>query len=279
MYFFYLIVLKVLILNKTNLQYSLLHNYRMNLKKIKSSIKIIILCGGFGTRLAEETRLVPKPMVKIGRKPILLHIINLYAKYNYKNFILACGYKANVIFNFFSNKNTKYRNMYNKELNIFPVDTGLKTMTGGRLLKLKKYFGKKEIFMTTYGDGLCNVNIDRLLKFHIKHKKIATMTIVRPPARFGVVTFNSKKIIEKFEEKPQVSEGWINGGFFVFDSRIFNYIKNSDSMLEKYTFEKLSKLKQLVAFEHVGYWQCMDTLRDKIYLNKMCKIGKTPWTR
>ena len=245
----------------------------MKFKEIKKSIKTIILCGGFGTRLAEETKFIPKPMVKIGKKPILEHIIHFYKMYGFSKFILSCGYKAKIIKDYFKISKNK------KNLEIISMNTGLKSMTGGRILKLKKLFKKNEVFMVTYGDGLSNVNIDKLLKFHLKHKKIATMTIVRPPARFGIVEFNNKKIIKKFEEKPQVSEGWINGGFFIFDYRIFKYIKKNNQMLEKYTFKKLVELNQLVAYEHAGYWQCMDTLRDKNFLNKIWKTGKAPWIK
>lgn len=245
----------------------------MKLKKIKNSIKTVILCGGFGTRLAEETKFIPKPMVKIGKKPILEHIIHFYKMYGFSKFILSCGYKAKIIKDYFKISKNK------KNLEIMSMNTGLKSMTGGRILKLKKLFKKNEVFMVTYGDGLSNVNIDKLLKFHLKHKKIATMTIVRPPARFGIIEFNNKKIIKKFEEKPQVSEGWINGGFFIFDYRIFKYIKKNNQMLEKYTFKKLVELNQLVAYEHAGYWQCMDTLRDKNFLNKIWKTGKAPWIK
>ena len=245
----------------------------MKLKKIKNSIKTVILCGGFGTRLAEETKFIPKPMVKIGKKPILEHIIHFYKMYGFSKFILSCGYKAKIIKDYFKISKNK------KNLDIMSMNTGLKSMTGGRILKLKKLFKKNEVFMVTYGDGLSNVNINKLLKFHLKHKKIATMTIVRPPARFGIIEFDNKKIIKKFEEKPQVSEGWINGGFFIFDYRIFKYIKKNNQMLEKYTFKKLVELNQLVAYEHAGYWQCMDTLRDKNFLNKIWKTGKAPWIK
>jgi len=245
----------------------------MNLELLKSKIKIIILCGGLGTRLAEDTKKIPKPMIKIGNQPILMHIIKLYHSYKYKNFILATGYKAKIIKNYFLSSINKFK------FNILCHYTGKQTMTGGRILKLKKFFKEKEIFMVTYGDGLSDLNLTKLLKFHLKHKKIATMTVVRPPARFGVVNFSTNKLIKLFEEKPQISEGWINGGFFIFDYRIFNYIKNSQTMLEKYTFQKLVKLKQLVAYQHFGYWQCMDTLRDKILLNKLYKDGTRPWIK
>jgi glucose-1-phosphate cytidylyltransferase len=245
----------------------------MNTELLKSKIKTIILCGGLGTRLAEDTKKIPKPMIRIGNQPMLLHIMKLYNIYNFKNFLLATGYKSEIIEKYFEKKKNKFN------FNISCVYTGAKTMTGGRILKLKKFFNKKEIFMVTYGDGLSNVNLTKLLKFHLKHKKIATMTVVRPPARFGIVNFYLNKLIRIFEEKPQISEGWINGGFFVFDYRIFKYIKNSKTMLEKYTFQKLVNLKQIAAYEHFGYWQCMDTLRDKILLNKLNKRKIKPWIK
>ena len=231
-------------------------------------MKVVILCGGLGSRLGEETKSLPKPMVKIGGKPIVCHIMDIYKFYGFNDFILATGYKKNVIEKYFK-----------KKRNVRCVYTGKKSMTGGRLLRLKKFLCKDENFLLTYGDGLTNQNIKKLYKFHLKHKKIATMTIVRPPARFGIIEFNNKKIIKKFEEKPQVSEGWVNGGFFIFDYRIFKYIKKNNQMLEKYTFKKLVELNQLVAYEHTGYWQCMDTLRDKIFLNKIWKTGKAPWIK
>lgn len=228
-------------------------------------MKVVILCGGIGSRLAEETKKVPKPMVKIGKLPILVHIIRLYQKFGFKEFILATGYKSKIIKKYFS-----------KDKSVNCVYTGKNTPTGGRLLKLKKLLKFESDFMLTYGDGLSNQNIKRLVKYHLSHKKIATMTVVRPPARFGEVRLKGKRI-KLFTEKPQTSYGWINGGFFVFNYRIFNYIKKYSDMLEKKPLEMLSQKKQLMAYKHENFWQCMDTLRDKNLLNKLIKNKKALW--
>tara|TARA_B100000586_G_scaffold230006_1_gene178596 strand:+ start:381 stop:1079 length:699 start_codon:yes stop_codon:yes gene_type:complete len=230
-------------------------------------MKVIILCGGIGSRLAEETKLIPKPMVKIGNLPILLHIIKIYKHYGFNEFILATGYKSSIIENYFKNKK-----------NIKCVYTGKNTLTGGRLLKLKKFFRNGENFMLTYGDGLTNQNIKKLVNFHIKHKKIATMTTVKPPARFGEVFLKGSRII-KFEEKSQLNENWINGGFFVFNYEIFKFIKEDQIMLERQPLTKLTKINQLRAFRHTGFWQCMDTMRDKNILLSLLKNKKAPWIR
>ena len=230
-------------------------------------MKVIILCGGIGSRLAEETKLIPKPMVKIGNLPILLHIIKIYKHYGFNEFILATGYKSSIIENYFKNKK-----------NIKCVYTGKNTLTGGRLLKLKKFFRNGENFMLTYGDGLTSQNIKKLVNFHIKHKKIATMTTVKPPARFGEVFLKGSRII-KFEEKSQLNENWINGGFFVFSYEIFKFIKEDQIMLERQPLTKLTKINQLRAFRHTGFWQCMDTMRDKNILLSLLKNKKAPWIR
>ena len=230
-------------------------------------MKVIILCGGIGSRLAEETKLIPKPMVKIGNLPILLHIIKIYKHYGFNEFILATGYKSSIIENYFKNKK-----------NIKCVYTGKNTLTGGRLLKLKKFFRNGENFMLTYGDGLTSQNIKKLVNFHIKHKKIATMTTVKPPARFGEVFLKGSRIT-KFEEKSQLNENWINGGFFVFSYEIFKFIKEDQIMLERQPLTKLTKINQLRAFRHTGFWQCMDTMRDKNILLSLLKNKKAPWIR
>jgi glucose-1-phosphate cytidylyltransferase len=230
-------------------------------------MKVVILCGGFGSRLSEETKLIPKPMVKIGRIPILSHIINIYKKHGLNDIILATGYKSQKIKKYYSNKK-----------NIRCVFTGLKTLTGGRILRLKRYFKSNEDFMLTYGDGLSSQNIRRLYKFHSLHKKIATLTAVKPPVRFGEIFLKENKVAS-FREKPQLSSNnnWINGGFFVFNSKIFNYISDDNMMLEREPFQRLTQEGQLMAYKHAGFWQCMDTLRDKILLNKIYKSKKIPW--
>ena len=232
-------------------------------------MKTVILCGGYGTRLSQETRIKPKPMVKIGKIPILQHIMNIYSRYGFDNFILALGYKGHFIKKYFKNK---------KNNNLKLVDTGINTLTGGRLLRLKKFFKKGENFMLTYGDGLSNQNLKKLLKFHLKHKKIATMTVVRPPVRFGEVKLKGN-LVSRFKEKPQSSTAWINGGFFVFNYKIFDFIKNDKIMLEREPMEKLQKIKELYGYKHTGFWQCMDTLRDKNYLNKLYKSNKLAWLK
>ncbi len=227
-------------------------------------MKIIILAGGLGTRLSEYTNTIPKPMVKIGGKPILLHIINIYKKYGFKDFYIAIGYKGNVIRKFFQKKN--------KNLNIKIIETGKNTMTGGRLKRMKKYVGN-ETFMMTYGDGIANIDIQKLLNFHKKNKKLVTMTAVRPPARFGALKIKGNKV-KYFKEKSKIDEGWINGGFFVMEGKFLNYIKNDKTYLEREPLEKITKKKELVAFKHEGFWQCMDTIRDKKILEEAIKNKK-----
>jgi len=231
-------------------------------------MKIVILAGGLGTRLSEETKLIPKPMLKIGNKPILWHIINIYRHFGFKDFIIASGHKSKIIEKYFSKKLCN--------LNIKVVNTGKYSLTGCRVYRLKKYL-KNERFMLTYGDGVSNVNIKKLIKQHIKTKKIATITIVRPPARWGAVKIENNNI-KRFEEKNNKNEGWVNGGFMIFEPKIFNYInKKINCVLERDVFNSLIKKQNLSAFKHPDYWQCMDTLREKNLLNKMWKLNRAPW--
>ena len=232
-------------------------------------MKTIILCGGYGTRLSEETTIKPKPMVKIGNKPILEHIMSIYEYYGYNQFILALGYKSEYIKKFYKNKKNK---------NIDLVYTGKDTKTGGRLLRLKNYLKNEKTFMLTYGDGVSNINIKNAIRFHKNHGKIATITAVRPPVRFGELKIGRNKV-KSFKEKPQVGQGWINGGFFIFNNKVLNFIKDDQTMLEKEPLEKLTKTGQLMAFEHKGFWKCMDTMRDKILLNKLWKEGNALWKK
>jgi len=225
-------------------------------------MKVVILAGGFGTRIAEANG--PKPMVNIGNKPILYHIINYYKKFGYNDFIVALGYKGD----FIKKKFKKYK------FNIQFVDTGLNTMTGGRIKKLKKYLNN-ERFMLTYGDGLSNVNLSKLLKLHIASKKIATVTAVHPPARFGEIVIKSNRVAE-FNEKIQSKQNWINGGFFVFEPEFLNYIKSDQTSLEAEPLTKISKEGLLGAYKHEKFWQCMDTMKDKKYLEELWK-KKAPW--
>ena len=253
-------------------------------------MKCIILCGGLGTRLSEETHLRPKPMVEIGGKPILWHIMKIYEKYNVFDFELALGYKAEVIKDYFLNYhsltndfsiNTKtgkinLLNEVSENWNVNLNDTGLHTMTGGRLLRLKNRLKDSKTFMLTYGDGVSNINLEKLLNFHNSHGKIATLTAVRPPVRFGELIINNDKV-GIFEEKPQATKGWINGGFFIFNQEIFDFIDGDETMLEREPLERLSKAGQLMAYKHKGYWQCMDTLREKELLEKLWKSKNAPW--
>tara|TARA_B100001996_G_scaffold147818_1_gene112580 strand:+ start:164 stop:856 length:693 start_codon:yes stop_codon:yes gene_type:complete len=227
-------------------------------------MKVVILAGGLGTRLSEYTKLIPKPMVKIGGKPIILRIINLYKKYGFNEFYIALGYKGNVIRNFFKKKM--------KDVKINLIETGKNTMTGGRLKRLKKYLDN-ETFLMTYGDGVSDINIKKLVKFHKKNKSLMTLTAVRPPARFGSIKIKGDYVYY-FKEKSSVDEGWINGGFFVIEPKIFKYIKNDKTHLEREPFEKLAKKKSIKAFKHKGFWQCMDTKRDKDLLDKIIKKKK-----
>jgi glucose-1-phosphate cytidylyltransferase len=227
-------------------------------------MKVVILAGGLGTRLSEYTKTIPKPMVKINKKPILFYIMKHYANYGYKDFIIASGYKGEVIKKYFNKKKHGW--------NIKIVDTGQNTMTGGRLKRLKKYLIDENFFLT-YGDGLSNVNIKKLIKFHKKNKKLVTMTAVRPPARFGAIKIRKNKVIY-FKEKSNLDEGWINGGFFVMNNKIFEFIKNDKTFLEREPLEKIGKKNQLFAYKHPGFWQCMDTVRDKEILENNFKNKK-----
>jgi glucose-1-phosphate cytidylyltransferase len=223
-------------------------------------MKTIILAGGLGTRIAEYTDKIPKPMVNVGNKPILSHIMNYYQSYGHDEFIIASGYKKEVISEYYKNS---------KEFkNIKIIDTGKDTMTGGRLLRLKAYITDGEDFFMTYGDGLCSVNLDELVKFHKNHKKIATVTAVHPPVRFGELEIEGEDVIE-FEEKSQAKAGWINGGFFTLNHKIFEYLKNDQTLFEKEPMKNLLKDKNLKAYKYDGFWKCMDTLRDKIDLEKI----------
>ena len=225
---------------------------------------VVILAGGLGSRLSEITKTIPKPMVKINGKPILLRIMKHFAKYGFKNFYIALGYKGKIIKKYFTKNNFGW--------NVNLINTGKKTMTGGRLRRLTKYL-KKETFLMTYGDGLSDVNLNKLLKFHRKNKKLVTLTAVRPPARFGNLKIQGHNV-EYFREKLNTDEGWINGGFFVMEPEFLKYIKNDKTYLEKEPLEILAKKKQLIAFKHKHFWQCMDTLRDKINLEKILKQKK-----
>ena len=253
-------------------------------------MKTVILCGGKGTRISEETTVKPKPMVSIGDKPILWHIMNHYASYGQTDFVCALGYMGDYIKNYFhsfytlnsdftinlSSGNISYHSEPQKKWNVRLIDTGAESMTGGRLWRLRDFLKNSGTFMLTYGDGLADINVEELIKFHKSHGKIATVTAVRPPARFGEMRFEGN-MVTNFAEKPQTSDGWINGGFFVFETKIFDYLHNEETILERDPLENLVKDQQLMSFKHNGFWQCMDTLRDKNYLNEIWESGKAPW--
>jgi len=238
-------------------------------------MKVIILAGGFGSRLSEYTKLIPKPMVKVNSYPLLIHIMQIYIKHNIKDFIIAAGYKSHVIKNYFKNFKKSGKNfsckISGKECNVVIVDTGLNSLTGGRIKRASKYLSNSdEDFMFTYGDGVSDINISKLQRFHKKTKKIITVTAVRPPARFGEIRMK-KNLVYFFKEKPQVTDGWINGGFFVAKKSFLKLIRGDKEILEKYPLERSAKNKQLSAYKHKGFWKCVDTKRDKDELDKILK--------
>ena len=252
-------------------------------------MKVVILAGGFGSRLQEETTIRPKPMVEIGGKPILWHILNIYSAYGFNEFVLALGFKAEYIKEYFLNfyalnndltvdladgKSEIHQGRQpNWKINL--VDTGLNTMTGGRIKRLQSWIGN-DTFMATYGDGLADISITELVAFHKSHGKIATLSAVRPPARFGGLKIEDGQIVE-FVEKPQSGEGWINGGFFVLEPAIFDYIAGDDTSFEWEPMRKLAADGQLMAFQHDGFFQPMDTIRERNILEKLWSSGKAPW--
>jgi glucose-1-phosphate cytidylyltransferase len=253
-------------------------------------MKVIVLCGGLGTRLSEETSIRPKPMVTIGDKPILWHIMNCYSSFGFQDFVLALGYKGEVIKNYFLNYHSisgdsiidlatgqaKLIRPETPDWRISLIETGASTMTGGRLQRLKPLLAEEKTFMLTYGDGVSDVNISDLLKFHQSHGKIATLCAVRPPARFGRLILDDS-LVTDFKEKAQGIEGWINGGFFVFERSIFDYLTDDHCVLEESPLQRLAADGQLEAFRHEGFWQCMDTLRDKHLLEELWQKQPAPW--
>tara|TARA_B100001559_G_scaffold314950_1_gene316096 strand:+ start:1116 stop:1826 length:711 start_codon:yes stop_codon:yes gene_type:complete len=228
------------------------------------NMKVVLLAGGFGTRISEYTKTIPKPMIKINGKPLLLHIMQYYANHGFKNFYIALGYKGEIIKKFFNKK------FFDWSINL--IETGKNTMTGGRLKRLTKLIGN-ETFLMTYGDGLSNINLKSLIKFHKKNKKLVTLTAVRPPARFGALKLKGQ-YVRYFKEKSHLDEGWINGGFFVMEPEFLKFIKNDSTYLEREPLEKMTKKRQLIAFRHKGFWQCMDTKRDKDNLEKILRSKK-----
>lgn len=254
-------------------------------------MKVVILAGGFGTRISEESHLIPKPMIEIGGKPILWHIMKYYSSYGYNDFIVCCGYKQYVIKEFYSdyylhmsdvtfdftNENKiVVHNNYTEPWKVTLVDTGLNTMTGGRIKRVKEYINN-EPFMLTYGDGVSDININKLVEFHKSHGKIATISAIQPGGRFGILDINNDECVKNFKEKSKEDGGWINGGFMVLNPEIIDYIDGDETVLEKEPLETIAKEEQLKAYRHYGFWQCMDTMRDKELLENLWSEDKAPW--
>ena len=253
-------------------------------------MKTVILCGGRGTRLYPDTELRPKPLVEVGNYPILWHIMKIYSYYGFDEFVLALGYKGEEIKNYFLNYHLRSGDVsmdlrpgridhdlsQNENWAIDMIDTGFSSLTGGRLARLELVLRDKGTFMLTYGDGVADVNVKDLLSFHRSHDKIATVTAVRPAGRFGVMEFDGDKVVE-FREKPQVGQGWINGGFFVFEPEVFDYLSGDQTVLEGQPMENLARDGQLMAFKHAGFWHCMDTPRDRDELSEMWKNNRAQW--
>ncbi|MBV6396476.1 MAG: Glucose-1-phosphate cytidylyltransferase [Anaerolineales bacterium] len=254
-------------------------------------MKVAILAGGLGTRLSEETTIKPKPMVEIGGKPILWHIMNIYASFGFNEFVIALGYKGELIKDFFLNYHFRSRNLTvelksgevtaherdGEDWIVHLLDTGAETNTGGRVKRVAEFVGN-ESFMLTYGDGVSNVDIPRLIEFHKQQKRLVTLTAVRPPARFGQMVIDDQRVIQ-FKEKPQIGEGWINGGFFVLEPEIVQYIQNDQTAWEFESLEQIAADGQLAAYQHEDFWQCMDTIRDVHLLEKLWQEDKAPWKR
>jgi glucose-1-phosphate cytidylyltransferase len=252
-------------------------------------MKVAILAGGVGSRLSEETYVKPKAMVEIGSRPILWHIMKHYSTFGFNDFVIALGYKGEYIKKYFVDYCSLESNLtvnvgsgavtrhsgYDSNWNVELINTGVATLTGGRIKRLAPSIGKGT-FMLTWGDGVSNVDLNKLLEFHRSHGKLATVTAVHPPARFGHMTFKGDQVIE-FSEKPQAAEGWINGAFFVLEPQVFDYIDGDETQWEREPMERLSGEGQLMAYRHPGFWQCMDTLRDKVLLDSLWQNGDAPW--
>ncbi|UOF91391.1 glucose-1-phosphate cytidylyltransferase [Fodinisporobacter ferrooxydans] len=254
-------------------------------------MKVVILAGGYGTRIIEESHIRPKPMIEIGGKPILWHIMKIYSHYGFNEFIICLGYKGYYIKEYFdhyflhesditfdfTNKNQKIIHNHSAEpWKVTLVNTGLDTMTGGRIKRIKNYVGN-EPFLLTYGDGVSNINIHKLIDFHFSYRRTCTVTSVQPNGRFGSLELNQTNEVTGFQEKPKGDGGWISGGFFVFEPEIFKYLEDDNTILEKDPLEKLAKSGELVAYKHEGFWYAMDSLRDKNYLESLWDLGEAPW--
>ena len=256
-------------------------------------MKVVILAGGLGTRISEERHLKPKPMIEVGDAPILWHIMKYYSSYGFNEFIICCGYKGYVIkeyfadyylhrsdvtFDFANNNEMIIHNNVAEPWKVTVVDTGLHTMTGGRLKRIQKYVGD-QTFMMTYGDGVSDIDLDALLEFHRVHKKAATLTAIQPGGRFGVLDIDDNETVRQFSEKAKEDGGWINAGFMVLEPEVFDYIEGDDTFFEKEPLENLALDGKLAAYRHEGFWKCMDTMRDKGMLDELWNSGQAPWKR
>jgi glucose-1-phosphate cytidylyltransferase len=253
-------------------------------------MKVVILAGGYGTRISEESHLIPKPMIEIGGKPMLWHIMNYYAAHGLNEFIIAAGYKAEYIKNYFLNyyaiNNDISIDLINNKTTIYDgkqpnwkihiLDTGLGTQTGGRIKRVKKMLEGEENFMIAYGDGLIDMNMTDFMKFHNSHGKLASVTAVRPPARFGRISIDGFKVCE-FNEKPDMDQGWINGGFFIVNKKVIDYIDGDQTVWEREPIERIAREDQLMCYQHQGFWSCMDTLKEKNIIEEYWNSGKAPW--
>lgn len=254
-------------------------------------MKVVILAGGYGTRISEESIFRPKPMIEIGEYPIIHHIMKIYSYHGFNEFIICCGYKANIIKEYFANyflhtSDVTFDFRFNGNMEIHEntaepwkvtvIDTGLDTQTGGRIKRIRKYI-EGEPFLLTYGDGVSNINIKELVKFHNEHKAMVTLTAVQPSGRFGAIDVDSEGVISSFKEKPKGDVGWVNGGFFVCEPEIFDYIEGDSTVWEQEPLESIANSGKLMAYKHHGFWSPMDTVRDKVYLENIWKKGDAPW--
>ena len=254
-------------------------------------MKVVILAGGMGSRISEESRYKPKPMIEIGDKPILWHIMKYYSAFGFQEFIICCGYRGHMIKDYFvhyymyqtdstfdlSESSTEVRSSKAEPWKVMLVNTGLKTLTAGRLQRIQEYLGEDETFLLTYGDGLSDVNLTELLAFHQKQGRIATITTTQPPGRFGALKIGEGGLVESFREKARKDQSWVNAGFMVLDRKVFEYLGDGSRMLEDGPFEELVKNGELAAYRHEGFWAPMDTMRDKEFLEGLWRDGKAPW--
>jgi glucose-1-phosphate cytidylyltransferase len=254
-------------------------------------MKVVILAGGYGTRISEESLFKPKPMIEIGEFPIIHHIMKYYSSYGFNEFIICCGYKANIVKEYFANYflhtsditfdfrfggSTEIHKNTAEPWRVTVIDTGLDTQTGGRIKRIRKYV-ENETFLLTYGDGVSNVNLGDLVSFHKRNNALVTLTAVQPSGRFGAIDVDSSCLIKSFKEKPKGDMGWVNGGFFVCEPNVFEYIEGDTTVWEQSPLEKIANVEKLFAFKHHGFWSPMDNIRDKLYLEELWKTGNAPW--